>query len=69
VARALANRPSVLLADEPTGTLDSRSGAEVIALLRRFNRELRQTTVVASHDPALLAEPGRLVRLKDGRLA
>jgi putative ABC transport system ATP-binding protein len=69
VARALANRPAVLLADEPTGNLDSRSGAEVIELLRRFNRELGQTTVVASHDPALLAEPERVIRLKDGRLA
>ncbi len=68
VARALANRPAVVLADEPTGNLDSRSGADVIALLRRFNQEQSQTTVVASHDPALLAEPGRLIRLKDGRL-
>jgi putative ABC transport system ATP-binding protein len=68
VARALANRPTVLLADEPTGNLDSKNGADVIALLRRFNREQGQTTVVASHDPALLAEPGHVVRLKDGRL-
>ncbi len=68
VARALANRPAVVLADEPTGNLDSRSGTDVIALLRRFNREQGQTTVVASHDPVLLAEPGRVLRLRDGRV-
>ncbi|HVB09932.1 MAG TPA: ATP-binding cassette domain-containing protein, partial [Bacillota bacterium] len=66
VARALANEPEVLLADEPTGNLDSRNGAEVVELLRRFNRELGQTTVVASHDPALMS--GRVIRLKDGRV-
>ena len=66
VARALANEPEVLLADEPTGNLDSRNGAEVVELLRRFNRELGQTTVVASHDPARMS--GRVIRLKDGRV-
>jgi putative ABC transport system ATP-binding protein len=68
VARALANRPAVLLADEPTGNLDSRSGAEVITLLRRFNREHGQTTVVATHDPALIAEASRVLQLRDGRV-
>jgi putative ABC transport system ATP-binding protein len=67
VARAVAGRPLVLLADEPTGNLDSTNGAEVTALLRELNEE-GATLVVVTHDPRYLREARRTVYLYDGRL-
>jgi putative ABC transport system ATP-binding protein len=67
VARAVAGRPLVLLADEPTGNLDSANGAEVMALLRELNQE-GATLVVVTHDPRYLREARRTVYLYDGRL-
>ena len=67
VARALVTEPDLLLADEPTGNLDSRAGAEVTALLEGLWREGR-TLVVVTHDPAMAARAGRCVRLLDGRV-
>jgi putative ABC transport system ATP-binding protein len=67
VARAVAGRPLVLLADEPTGNLDSANGAEVTALLRELNRD-GATLVVVTHDPRYLREARRTVYLYDGRL-
>ena len=67
IARALVNRPAVLLADEPTGNLDSRSGAEVLALLRRFHAE-GQTTVLVTHDAKVASFAGRVVFMRDGQL-
>lgn len=67
IARAVVMEPKVLLADEPTGNLDSRSGAEVIALLEGMNRE-GLTLVVVTHDPAIGERARRHVRLADGRL-
>jgi putative ABC transport system ATP-binding protein len=67
-ARALLSRPDVIFADEPTGNLDSRSGAEVLGFLRRSVRELGQTVVMVTHDPAAAAHADRVVLLKDGRL-
>ncbi|WP_092863712.1 ABC transporter ATP-binding protein [Quadrisphaera sp. DSM 44207] len=69
IARALITRPEVVFADEPTGNLDSRSGAEVLALLRRSVRELGQTVVMVTHDPVAAAHADRVVLLADGRLA
>ena len=69
IARALAGRPAVIFADEPTGNLDSRSGAEVLDLLRRCSREFGQTIVMVTHDPAAAAYADRVVFLADGRLA
>jgi putative ABC transport system ATP-binding protein len=69
VARALIARPDVILADEPTGNLDTRSGLEVLAFLRRSVRELGQTVVMVTHDPAAAAYAGRVVLLADGRIA
>jgi putative ABC transport system ATP-binding protein len=69
VARALLSRPDVVFADEPTGNLDSRSGAEVLDLLRSSVRETGQTVVMVTHDPAAAAYADRVVLLADGRLA
>ncbi|MEV6348745.1 ABC transporter ATP-binding protein [Actinoplanes sp. NPDC051851] len=69
LARALVTRPEVLFADEPTGNLDSRSGAEVLGLLRDSARDLGQTIVMVTHDPGAAAYADRVVLLADGRLA
>jgi putative ABC transport system ATP-binding protein len=66
IARALVNKPSLVLADEPTGNLDSARSAEVLALLRRFNREHGQTLVLVTHDAEVGAACDRVVRMRDG---
>ena len=66
LARALVNAPTLLLADEPTGNLDSARSAEVLALLRRFNRERGQTTVLVTHDPKVAASTDRIIHMRDG---
>jgi putative ABC transport system ATP-binding protein len=68
VARALAGRPELILADEPTGNLDSHSGAEVLGLLRRAVDEMGQTVVMVTHDPRAAAVADEAVHLADGRL-
>jgi putative ABC transport system ATP-binding protein len=68
VARALISRPQVIFADEPTGNLDSRSGAEVLSFLRTSVRELEQTIVMVTHDPVAASYADRVVFLRDGRL-
>ncbi|TQS28740.1 ABC transporter ATP-binding protein [Microbispora sp. KK1-11] len=68
VARALISKPQVIFADEPTGNLDSRSGAEVLAFLRRSVRELGQTIVMVTHDPVAASYADRVVFLRDGLL-
>jgi putative ABC transport system ATP-binding protein len=68
VARALASRPSIVFADEPTGNLDSRSGAEVLTLLRRSVDEFDQTVVMVTHDPVAAAFTDRVLFLADGRV-
>ena len=67
IAVALANRPSVLLADEPTGELDSTTSADVFELLRRINRELGTTVVAVTHDPLVADHVTRTVAIRDGR--
>jgi putative ABC transport system ATP-binding protein len=69
IARALANDPDVLLADEPTGNLDSATGDEIMALLAELNRDRNQTIVVITHDAYVAAAAPRTVRLRDGRIA
>ncbi|MFD4655215.1 ABC transporter ATP-binding protein [Kitasatospora sp. NPDC058444] len=66
--RALAGRPRIVFADEPTGNLDSRSAAEILALLRRCVRELGQTVVMVTHDPVAASYADRVVFLADGRI-
>ena len=68
VARALVSRPRIVFADEPTGNLDSRSGAEVLELLRRSVQEYGQTVVMVTHDPVAAAYTDRVVFLADGRV-
>ena len=69
IARALLTEPEIVLADEPTGNLDTRASAEVLGLLRELNESEGQTLVVVSHDPTATATAGRVVFLRDGRLA
>ncbi|NED89013.1 ABC transporter ATP-binding protein, partial [Streptomyces sp. SID11233] len=68
VARALASRPEIVFGDEPTGNLDSRSGAEILGFLRESVRELGQTVVMVTHDPVAAAYADRVVFLADGRI-
>jgi putative ABC transport system ATP-binding protein len=68
VARAIARHPKLLLADEPTGNLDSATGKQIIELLVAMNRNRTSTLVLVTHDPALAAYAGRIVTLRDGRV-
>ncbi|WP_030193949.1 ABC transporter ATP-binding protein [Streptomyces sp. NRRL S-87] len=68
VARALASRPEIIFGDEPTGNLDSRSGAEVLGFLRNSVRELGQTVVMVTHDPVAASYADRVIFLADGRI-
>ncbi|GAB3750857.1 ABC transporter ATP-binding protein [Nocardiopsis nanhaiensis] len=68
VARALLNAPEVVYADEPTGNLDSRSGAEILAFLRDSAKDLHQTIVMVTHDPVAASYADRVVFLRDGRM-
>ncbi len=66
IARALANTPAILLADEPTGALDSKTGAEIIGLFQKLHRDLGQTVIYVTHDPFIARHTERVIRLADG---
>ena len=68
IGRALMNSPAVLLADEPTGNLDSRTSAEIMAILRDANKRLGQTLVVITHDESIALTADRIVAVEDGRI-
>ncbi len=68
IARALANEPRVLLADEPTGNLDTATGEGILSLLRRLSDEHSQTVVLVTHEAAIAASASRLVRMQDGQI-
>ncbi|WP_077598429.1 ABC transporter ATP-binding protein [Olsenella urininfantis] len=68
IGRALLNSPSIVLADEPTGNLDSKNSAEIMSLLRASNRDLRQTLVVITHDENVALMADRVVAIEDGRI-
>lgn len=68
IGRALIARPSLLLADEPTGNLDSKSSGEIMALLKKSNRELKQTIIMITHNMELAQEADRMIVIEDGRI-
>lgn len=68
IARALVHRPDLVLADEPTANLDSDTSERIVALLCELNRELGATFVIATHDPALIGQLGRVISIRDGRV-
>ncbi len=68
IARALVNEPSILLADEPTGNLDTKSGQEVMSIFHRLHKERGITLVLVTHEPSLAAQSERIVRLRDGSI-
>jgi lipoprotein-releasing system ATP-binding protein len=68
IARALAGRPKVLLADEPTGNLDAANGQAVLELLRDLNRERGLTMILVTHDQQIAQQADRIVRLAEGRI-
>src|SRR5437868_2902448 len=69
IARALVNQPQILLADEPTGNLDSRTGAEILREFQRLHQEQGQTIIIITHDPSIAAHAARLVTMRDGLIA
>lgn len=68
IARALVNDPAIIMADEPTGNLDSKSGDEIMALLKNLNQERGTTLIVVTHDPEISALTDRVISLRDGRI-
>jgi putative ABC transport system ATP-binding protein len=68
IARALVTEPSLVLADEPTGALDTRTGAEIMGLFRQLNQEQGRTIIVVTHDPEIGRQMDRVIGLRDGRL-
>lgn len=68
IARALCNEPSILIADEPTGELDTKMGMEIIKLLRELNLELHQTILMVTHDPSIGSLAERMLKMRDGKI-
>ncbi len=68
IARALCNEPSILIADEPTGELDTRMGMEIVNLLRELNKELNQSILMVTHDPMIGALAERMLKMRDGKI-
>lgn len=68
IARALVNDPAIILADEPTGNLDSKSGEEIMSLFDHLNKEQSLTVVLVTHDPEVGARAGRIIHIRDGQV-
>jgi putative ABC transport system ATP-binding protein len=68
IGRALMNHPALLLADEPTGNLDSENSKEIIALLRKFNKENKQTVIIITHDERIALSADRVITIEDGQI-
>ena len=68
IGRALMNHPALLLADEPTGNLDSENSKEIIALLRKFNKEYNQTVIIITHDERIALSADRVITIEDGQI-
>ncbi len=69
IGRALINHPALILADEPTGNLDSKNSAEIVELLKRFNKEYHQTLIMITHDERIALGADRIISIQDGKLA
>ena len=68
IGRALMNNPAILLADEPTGTLDSKNSKEIVELLRQFNKALNQTVIIITHDERIALDADRVIAVEDGKI-
>jgi putative ABC transport system ATP-binding protein len=68
IARALVNEPAIIMADEPTGNLDSKTGEEIMDLLMRLNQESGVTLIMVTHDPDVASRTGRIIRIRDGQV-
>ena len=68
IGRALVNNPALLLADEPTGNLDSENSREIITLLRKFNKEQKQTVIIITHDEKIALAADRIISIEDGKI-
>ncbi|MFN2280544.1 MAG: ABC transporter ATP-binding protein [Anaerolineales bacterium] len=68
IARALVNNPAIIMADEPTGNLDSKSGDEIMTLLKRLNQERGTTLIIVTHDPEIAELTNRVISIRDGRI-
>ncbi len=68
IARALVNDPAIIMADEPTGNLDSKTGEEIMDLLLRLNQERGVTLIMVTHDPDVASRTGRIIRIRDGQV-
>lgn len=69
IARALANNPDIILADEPTGNIDTETGNQIVDLMRDLNRKFHQTFIIVTHDPQVAKRTDRTVQLRDGRIS
>jgi len=68
IGRALMNNPAILLADEPTGNLDSKNSKEIVELLRSFNKSLNQTVIIITHDERIALDADRVIAVEDGKI-
>ena len=68
IGRALMNSPSIVLADEPTGNLDSKNSHEIVELLKRMNREYNQTLIMITHDESIALQARRIIAIEDGKI-
>ncbi|MBU7318911.1 MULTISPECIES: ABC transporter ATP-binding protein [Paenibacillus] len=69
IGRALMNQPAIILADEPTGNLDSKNGSEIVDLLKMFNKSLHQTLIMITHDERIALQADRIISIEDGKIA
>jgi putative ABC transport system ATP-binding protein len=68
IGRALVNNPALMLADEPTGNLDSKNSKDIISLLRHFNKEYNQTVIIITHDEKIAMSADRIISIEDGKI-
>ena len=69
IARALVNNPAIIMADEPTGNLDTQSGEEIMGLLKNLNKDRGTTLIIVTHDPEIAELTNRVISIRDGMIA